>query len=66
MEQAVYKKDKKTGGTLFDHMEKTILDMQIELKGTIREFVNKIDNLRSDQDEKMFKMNTRVTKMEGY
>ena len=56
MEQAVYKKNKNTGGTLFDHMEQKILDMEITLSGTVKEFKNKIDNLRADQDDKMFKM----------
>ncbi len=57
LEEAVYKKDPNTGGTLFDHMEQKILDMQIQLKTTLKEIGDQVTLTQREFQDEIFKTN---------
>ena len=57
LEEAVYKKDGETGGTLFDHMEQKILDMQIQLKTTLKEIGDRVELTHREFQDEIFKTN---------
>ena len=66
LEEAVWKKDTETGETLFDHMEAKILDMQIQIKTTVKGIGDQVTLAQKEFQDEIFATNGRVTGIENY
>ena len=66
LEEAVWKKDTESGETLFDHMEQKILEMQIELKTTLKGIGDHVALAQKEFQDENFQTNQRITRIENF
>lgn len=57
LEEAVYAKEEETGKTLFDHMEEKLLEMQIHVKGSLKEIGDQVSLTEQEFHGELFKTN---------
>ena len=66
LEKAVYKIDPHTGATLFDKIEKKILDMDIQIKANMKDFKEQVLISETKVEERIFKQDKKIKYIEGF